>query len=93
MGEKIRRRLTTDGGSWESFTGGKWDRIGRSGPMGIVVVNHPRVFPRGWTVVRGGRSIGRFPTLREAQAFVDDMLAAERAALGRRVSADAALKD
>lgn len=93
MGTKVRRRLTPDGGAWESFTAGRWDRVGRTGDVGIVVVNRPTVFQGRWAVIRHARQIGRFSTLREAQDWVDALLATEREALGRRLSLEAVFND
>lgn len=90
---KVRRELTPDGGAWECVTAGRWDRTGRTGYLGISVVNHPRVFPHGWTTIRDGREIGRYPTLRAAREATDQMLANERTALGRHLSLESVFND
>lgn len=46
---------------WTKQSAGYW------GSLPYVVVNHPRVFPRGWTLIREGREIGRFKTLAAAR--------------------------
>ena len=46
---------------WTKQSAGHW----RSPPY--VVVNHPRVFPRGWTLISEGSEVGRFKTLAAAR--------------------------